>query len=126
MNLVILSALGVISGFLSGYLGVGAAIVMIPVLTGLIGYDQKIAQSISLTVMIPMAIVGAVMYRFQFRLAPSLGPVCLLMAGAVGGSVLGSVLANRSSTRNLKLAFALFVIATGVVLLVKAWKEKNA
>jgi len=126
MNLVIMTALGVVSGLLSGYLGVGAAIVMIPVLTGLMDYDQKIAQSISLTVMVPMAIVGAFMYRFQFKLAPALGPVCLLIAGAVGGSVLGSVLANRSPTRNLKLAFALFVIATGAVLLAKAWKEKNA
>ncbi len=125
MNTIILAALGLVSGLLSGYLGVGAAIVMIPVLTGLIGYDQKMAQSVSLTVMVPMAVIGAVMYRYQYRLAPAFGPICLLVAGAVGGSLLGSMLANHSPSKHLKLAFAAFVIATGVVLLLKALQEKN-
>jgi uncharacterized membrane protein YfcA len=125
MNVLILAALGIVAGLLSGYLGVGAAIVMIPVLTALLDFDQKTAQSISLTVMVPMALVGAVLYRYQFRLAPPLGPIGILAGAAVAGSVLGSVLASHSPARHLKLAFALFVIATGVVLLLKALQEKT-
>lgn len=125
MNLFILAALGIVSGTLSGYLGVGAAIIMIPVLTLALGYDQKTAQSISLTVMIPMAIIGAAMYRYQFRLAPSFGSLGLLIAGAAGGSVLGSILANHSPGRHLRVVFAVFVIASGAVLLVKALQEKS-
>jgi uncharacterized protein len=126
MNPVILAVLGIVAGLLSGYLGVGAAIVMIPVLTILLGHDQKTAQSIALTVMIPMALVGAVMYRYQFRLAPPLGSLGLLIVGAVGGSILGSILANQTPPRQLKLVFASFVIVSGVLLLVKALQEKNA
>lgn len=125
MNLTILTGLGIISGLLSGYLGVGAAIIVIPVLTQALGFDQKMAQSISLSIMIPMALAGALMYRYRFGIAPPILPLGLLAAGAVAGSIAGSVLANLSPARHLKLAFALFVILTGAAMLVKAILEKE-
>ncbi len=125
MNVYVLAGVGILSGLLSGYLGVGAAIVLIPVLTYLLGFDQKMAQSVSLTVMIPMALAGALMYRYRFQVAPAPGPVALLAAAAVAGSLIGAFLANLSRTRHLKLAFALFVIGSGAVLLVQALRERE-
>lgn len=111
---------GLLAGLICGYLGVGAAIVVIPLLTLGLGYEQKVAQGISLTVIVPMALAGALMYRFQLRIAPPVGPVLAMAASAVAGSIAGSLLAGATRPRHLKLAFALFVIGVGVVLLVRS------
>ncbi len=54
--------LGICAGVLSGALGVGSGILLIPTLVLFCSFEQKSAQGMSLAVMVPMALVGALRY----------------------------------------------------------------
>jgi uncharacterized membrane protein YfcA len=51
--------LGICAGTLSGLLGLGSGIILIPTLVLLCGFAQKSAQGTTLAVMVPMILVGA-------------------------------------------------------------------
>ena len=53
---------GVLTGILSGLMGVGGGIIMIPAMIYLMGLTQKLAQGISLAVIIPVSISGALIH----------------------------------------------------------------
>ncbi len=62
-----LVGLGVVGGALSGLLGIGSGIIMVPVLSAIWAKDpdaQKLAQGTALAVMVPMAIAGSLSYHF--------------------------------------------------------------
>lgn len=63
-----LAALGLIGGALSGLLGIGSGIIMVPILGALwektMPNAQKVAQGTALAVMVPMTIAGALSYHF--------------------------------------------------------------
>ena len=62
-----IAAIGVLGGALSGLLGIGSGIIMVPILSTLWQKDpdaQKIAQGTALAVMVPMTIAGALSYHF--------------------------------------------------------------
>ena len=60
-------ALGIVGGALSGLLGIGSGVIMVPILSALWEKNpdaQKIAQGTALAVMVPMTIAGALSYHF--------------------------------------------------------------
>jgi uncharacterized membrane protein YfcA len=64
---VALLILGVVGGALSGLLGIGSGIIMVPILSAIWSKDpdaQKLAQGTALAVMVPMTIAGALSYHF--------------------------------------------------------------
>lgn len=59
--------IGIIGGALSGLLGIGSGIIMVPILSTMWAKDpdaQKIAQGTALAVMVPMTVAGALSYHF--------------------------------------------------------------
>ena len=59
---IILIAIGLVGGFLSGAFGVGGGFIMVPLLTGFAALDQRHAAATSLIAIIPTSIAGAIMY----------------------------------------------------------------
>ncbi len=53
MEIIGFSILGAINGTLSGFLGIGGAMIIIPVLVYIFGFDQKTAQCTTLLLMLP-------------------------------------------------------------------------
>ena len=61
--ILILIAIGIITGVMAGMLGIGGAIIMIPALVFLLGINQLTAQGTSLAVMLPpIGIIAAYNY----------------------------------------------------------------
>ena len=61
---IILIVIGVLAGFLSGVVGVGGGLIMIPLLIMLLGLTQQEAQGTSLAVMLPpIGILAAINYH---------------------------------------------------------------
>lgn len=102
---------GVFVGALSGLLGVGGGLVMVPVLVLLLGYSQHLAQGTSLAVIIPVSLSGTLIHIrkgnvvWDFALWLSLGAVtgAWVMSGFVH-NIQGSV---------LRILFAVFMIWVG-------------
>jgi len=101
-------------GVLSGALGVGSGILIIPALVLALGVPQKAAQGICLAVMVPMSLMGAYRYYVNPDIKMSLSVILIMIPLAVAGAYLGSMIAAWLPASVLKRAFGIFVIIVGI------------
>ena len=98
-------------------LGVGGGFVMIPLLVLWAKVPQHKANGTSLLAIIPIAIVGALVYYFQpagGRPQVDLGFALLLIVGSVVGAYLGARAMSRIPEARLKLAVVVLMVAVGI------------
>ncbi len=114
-TLLLVIAAGGLTGVFSGLLGVGGGTILIPAAVFILGASQHLAQGVSLAVIIPTAFMGA--YAYYMRDQVDLQKALYLILGSVIGAYLGSALACSFCSRDLKIVFGLFLIATAVKLL---------
>ena len=100
----LLVAIGFAAGLLSGFLGVGGGILMVPAFTGLVGLDLKRAIATSLVCVGIISVPGTIAHQLLgnvnwFYALP-------LMIGAIPGARVGAHLAIRASDRHLRIAVA--------------------
>ena len=110
-----LVAIGAAAGLLSGLLGVGGGILLVPALVLLVGFGQHRAQATSLAAILPIAIVGALV----FGRADSVDflAAAVLAVGSLVGVQLGARVMHRLSPERLSLIFAIFLIIVAVSML---------
>lgn len=110
----LLEALGVgaVTGLLSGILGIGGAPILVPALIYILGVGQKAAQGVSLAVIVPTAIAGAVTH---YRLGNvRLRVTAWLVPAAIVGAVVGAVLATIVDAATLRRAFAVLLLVMSI------------
>lgn len=107
--LVLLTA-GALTGFLSGMLGVGGAVVMIPAMVLLVGLDQHTAQGSSLLTMVPAGMVGALTHMRYGNVEISL--LKGLIPGVFIGTYLGGSVAHFLPDSMLRLLFGSMLVWT--------------
>ena len=113
-SLILIGVVGLIAGVASGFFGIGGGIVMVPAMTFLLGADILVAVSISLFVMGPIALIGALEHGLlldNVRLEYAIP----LAVGIMIGAQLGSYTAGRVPKVWLRRGF-------GVVLLYSAYR----
>lgn len=96
--------IGVLAGMLSGFLGVGGGILMVPAFTALVGLDLKEAIGTSLACVGIIAIPGTITHQLLgnvswFYAVP-------LMVGAIPGARVGAHLAIKAKDRHLRIVVA--------------------
>lgn len=112
--LPVLPLIGLIGGFLSGLLGLGGGVIMLPLLTFIGGVPLKLSTGTSLVHIIIASATGTLSHcragMVDFKAGLILG-----IAGIAGG-FLGSFLSVPLSTHSLNLVF-LFLVALAILLL---------
>ena len=109
----ILAGIGAAAGFLSGLLGIGGGIVIVPLLAGWLGMPLKRALGTSLLAIVALVIPGIVVHAALDHLDV---PIALALAlGAVPGARLGAALALGATEHTLRL------VVGGGLLLVSIW-----
>ena len=116
MRPMLLAVIGVAAGVLSGLLGVGGGVVMVPALV-MVGLGQHLAQSTSLAAIVPIAIVGGIL--FGQAASVDVGAAVVLAAGSLVGVRAGALLMHRLSAVLLARVFAVFLIVVAVTLLLR-------
>lgn len=112
--------IGAVGGAASGLLGVGGAVLMIPLLVAVLGLRQHEAQGTSLAVMLPpVGLPGVLVY------SAARGGLPWLVVGCVaGGFLLGGAFGARAARRvkgpALIRGFSVFQLAVAAGLLVRA------
>src|SRR5436305_13497717 len=112
-----LVGIGAAGGILSGLLGVGGGVVMVPLLVLWGGFRQRDAHAMSLGAIIPISIASVLTYGVAGKVR--VGDAAALAVGAVVGARIGASLLARLSERPLKLVFGLFLGAVAIVMVVR-------
>jgi hypothetical protein len=112
--------IGAVGGAASGLLGIGGAVLMIPLLVAVLGLKQHEAQGTSLAVMLPpVGLPGVLVYA-----AARGGLPWLVVACVAGGFLLGGAFGARAARRvkgpALIRGFSVFQLAVAAGLLVRA------
>ncbi|MFC4818074.1 sulfite exporter TauE/SafE family protein [Flavobacterium sp. GCM10023249] len=117
---LLLALIGVIAGMLSGLVGVGGGIVMVPLLIYLMGFNQHQAQGTSLTVLV-VPVTAAAVYNYYKE-----GYIDWRYAGIIAlfflvGGYFGSKMAISIDQKMLKKIFAVVLLfVAGKMLLSKS------
>ena len=117
-TLFLLILIGISAGLLSGVVGVGGGIIIIPLLMLLIGLDQHQAQGTSLAIMLPpIGILAAWNYHkagfVEWKYA------MIIAATFIIGGYLGSRCAVTIDARTLKKIFGVIMLVGGLKLIFK-------
>lgn len=110
-------AVGMVGGAFSGFFSVGGGVVAAPALVGLFGYRQAAAQGLALALVTPGAVVALATYAHAGHVDWISG-IPLSLGGMLTISW-GVALAHRMPERRLRALFALCLIATAVIMLVR-------
>ena len=115
-TILILVLVGIAAGILSGLVGVGGGIIIVPSLVYFLSFSQKTAQGTSLgLLLLPVGILGVLQYykhgHVDFRI------VGLIAIGFFAGSYLGSKVALSLSHDTVKKMFAILLIIIAIKML---------
>jgi uncharacterized protein len=110
------AGIGLVAGLLSGLLGIGGGVIMVPAFSGLLSLSLKSAIATSLVCVgifgVPAAITHAFLGDVDWRLA------ILLMIGVIPGARVGAALTLRTAERRLRLAVGVFLAVVALVYFV--------
>jgi uncharacterized membrane protein YfcA len=107
------AAIGAVSGLLSGLLGIGGGVIMVPAFVQLARIEVKSAIATSLVCVGAFAVPGTITHALQdhvdWRVAIA------LIVGVIPGARLGAALTIRATDRRLRVVVASFLGCTAVL-----------
>lgn len=124
MTILGLILVGLIAGSLAVNLGIGGGVVYVPSLVTLFALAQHEAQGTSLAVIVPTAILAAVVHgragRVDWRVALLLG------AGGVVGGLIGAQIALSLDGPVLRKMFAVLLVLMAIRMLLRTHRAADS
>jgi uncharacterized protein len=106
---------GLVAGLVSGLLGVGGGMVMVPLLVLAAHLDQHHAHATSLAAVIVIGAGGAITFALDGEVDVALA--AWLALGSLFGAPLGALVMHRTPEGSLKIAFGcLMIVVAGLLL----------
>lgn len=99
---------GLMTGLLSGLVGIGGGVLMVPAMVYFLHFNQHRAHGTSLAIMVPIALVGAASYAWSGNVNWIL--TATLVPGGMLGAFAGARLTKRVPGPQLRAIFAGFVL----------------
>jgi uncharacterized protein len=115
--------IGLVAGVVSGSLGVGGGVIMVPAMVLLLGIPESVAQGTSLFVILPTAISGV---RSHYR-RHNLDFQPTLWMGLVGAATAaaGAYLAVHVDELRLRQVFGAYLLLVGVVTVYRGLRQPS-
>lgn len=115
-TVLILVAVGICAGMLSGLVGVGGGIIIVPALVFFLAFSQKMAQGTSLGILLlPVGILGVMQYYKQGYI--DMRVVLIISLAFLIGSYFGSKIALSLPQETVKKIFAVMMMIIAVKML---------
>ncbi len=115
-TILLLVVVGICAGVLSGLVGVGGGIIIVPCLVFFLAFSQKMAQGTSLGVLLlPVGILGVIQYYKQGYVDMRI--VVIISLAFFFGSYFGSKIALSLPQETVKKIFAGFMLIIAVKML---------
>lgn len=105
--------IGLAAGFVSGLLGIGGGLIMVPLMVGWLGMPLKVALGTSLLTIVALVIPGTVVHVMLGHIDWA---ICLVVTlGAVPGARIGASFALDTQERTLRLMVGSFLLVVAVL-----------
>ena len=115
-TIIILIMIGVAAGMLSGMVGIGGGIVIVPALVYFLAFSQKDAQGTTLGLLLfPVGILGVIQYYKQGHVDFKI--VAIVAIGFIVGSYFGSKISLSMSDDRVKRFFAIVIMLVAIKML---------
>jgi len=115
VSLPMLSYLGLVMGFLSGVMGLGGGVMMMPVLVYGIGMPMKMAAGTGIILLVTTSMTGTIAHALMGHV--HLGLAMVLLAGSTIGAPIGASITGRMSGPKLRGVFGILVLITAAAVL---------
>lgn len=116
----ILALIGFFAGMLSGFVGVGGGVIIVPALVFFLGFTQHEAQGTSLFVLMLPVVALAVMNYWKVGIVNWKFGLVIAITFLVGG-FLGSKLSLKISPGIVKLVFGIFMAYVSYKLIISGY-----
>ena len=107
-----LASIGAVAGLVSGLLGIGGGIVIVPLLVGRLGMPLKRALGTSLVAIVALVIPGAIVHAILGHI--DVGIFLAITVGAVPGARIGAGIALGTGERTLRILVGAFLLLVAV------------
>ncbi|MBX2919647.1 MAG: sulfite exporter TauE/SafE family protein [Ferruginibacter sp.] len=123
--IIILIMVGIAAGVLSGLVGIGGGIIIVPALVYFLAFSQKMAQGTSLGILLlPIGLLGVIQYYKQGYI--DIRVVVIISLAFFAGSYFGSKIALSLPQESLKKVFAVLMILISIKMLFFDSPKKTA
>ena len=110
------SVAGFLVGILSGLLGVGGGVFLVPIMVSYFSISQHVAQATSMAIVVPTAIVSSAVYGFHGNI--EIGLSLNLVLGSICGASIGARLMKRIPPVRLQQLFGLLLLVVGLRMII--------
>ena len=107
-----LGIIGLITGFVNGFIGIGGGTILIPAMVVWLGEEQHTAHGSSLAIILPTAIVSTYIYNLNNHL--DWGLTWKIISTGIIGGYLGARLMEKIPAPRLKQIFGIFMMIAGL------------
>ena len=118
IQVLLLILLGVLVGFVNGFLGAGGGMLLVPCIIPILKMDTKVAHATAILIILPICVVSGIIYAIQGSFEFDVFLPCLIGTGV--GGVLGTFILSKLKNDIITSIFSLTMIAAGVVMILKA------
>ncbi len=106
------ATVGLVAGFVSGLLGIGGGIIMVPAFTTMLGMPLKRALGTSLVTMSALVVPGTIVHAWLGHIDWAI--FAALTVGVVPGARIGAKIAIGTRERTLRFAVGSFLLAVAI------------
>ncbi len=113
---LVLSLVGIVSGFINGFFGAGGGLLLVPMISYVSGDDSKRAHATTLGCVLFMCIASSIIYLTKKQYEIKFVVVCMI--GSILGSIVGTKLLKKLKNKVIDLIFAFILIIAGVFMII--------
>jgi uncharacterized protein len=113
---LLLICLGLLAGLVSGLVGIGGGVIILPALVFLFGFSQKVAQGTTLALLVPPIGILAVATYYKHGWV-NIHAAGFIVVGFMIGSLFGAKYVAHLSNATLTRIFAIFLILIAIKML---------
>ena len=114
-NTILPLLLGVGAGFLSGLLGGGGGMIVVPFLTKLLKKPVRVSHATAILIILPVTVISGIVYVASGYFSVSVGiPTAI---GVTAGGAAGALLLQKLSPSWLNKIFGVIMLAAGLKML---------
>jgi len=100
---------GLVAGIASGMFGIGGGVIIVPILAGLLHFDQKRAVGTSLAALLPPVGIGGIIAYYQAGHI-QISTALTIAAGLVFGALIGARIALGLPSATVKRLYGVFLL----------------